>query len=88
MHALDRRGQLPRAVRSGALPEIEHDRAAAHVGERDGLAVEPFEEERRRGLVAERRDLERREQVVEAVVRGRRQQRDCDEGEREGKLTA
>ena len=61
---------------------------AAHVGERDRLAVEPFEEERRRGLVAERRDLERREQVVETIVRGRRQQRDCDEDECAGEPTA
>jgi hypothetical protein len=88
MDALDGRGQLPRAVRSGALPEIEHDGPTPHVVERDRFAVQRGELERRRTLIAERRDLERREQVVEAVVRGRRQQRDCDEGEREGKLTA
>jgi len=88
MDALDGRGQLPRAVRSGALPEVQHHGSAPHLVERDRLAAERGELERRRTLVAERRDLERREQVVETIVRGRRQQRDCDEDECGGEPTA
>jgi|SoiMethySBSTD1v2_1073268.scaffolds.fasta_scaffold44570_5 hypothetical protein len=88
MDTLDGRGQLPRTIRSGALPEVEHDGPAAHVAERDRLAVERGELERRRALVAERRHLKRREQIIETVVGSRRQQRDCDEEECPGELTA
>jgi len=59
-----------------------------HVGEPDGLAVERFEEERRRSLVAERRDLERREQIVERIVRRDRPEREPDQRERESEPTA
>src|SRR5207245_11761734 len=65
---LDRRGQLPRAVRSGTVPEVEEGGPAARVGERDALAVERFERERRRELVAERGALERREAVGVSIV--------------------
>jgi hypothetical protein len=86
---LDRRGQLPRAVRSGALPEIEHGDPAAHVGERDQLAVEAFELEWCRGLIAERRELERREPLVERIVdRVGRQQGEPDQGDRKREATA
>jgi len=89
MDSLDRRGQLPRAVWSGALPEIEHGDPAAHVGERDQLAVEGFELEWGRGLIAERRELERREALVERIVdRVGRQQREADQGDREREATA
>src|SRR6267142_157511 len=66
---LDRRGQLPRAVRSAALPEIEEGRATAQVGERDRLAIHRLQGERRRHLVAERSDLEIGQEIVERVVR-------------------
>jgi hypothetical protein len=89
MDSLDRRGQLPRAVWSGAFPEIEHGDPAAHVGERDELAVERLELERQRALVAERCDLERREPLVERIVgRVGRQQREPDQGNREREATA
>jgi hypothetical protein len=85
MDSLDRRGQLPRAVGTDAVPEIEEGGATTQVGERDLLAVKCFERERRRPLVAERDDLERREQVIERVVRrGGRQQREAGQREREG----
>jgi hypothetical protein len=89
MDSLDRRGQLPRAVPTGAFPEIEHGDPAAHVGERDELAVERLELERQRALVAERGDLERREPLVERIVdRVGRQQRKPDQGDRKREATA
>jgi hypothetical protein len=60
-----------------------------HVGEPDRLAVERLEQERRRVLVAEGRDLERREQLVERVVRrGGREQREPEERQGERESTA
>src|SRR5262245_47314569 len=76
VHLLDRRGQLPRAVWSGALPEVEKDDPPADVGERDRLAVERFQGERRRLLIVQHRGLKRGEQIVERLVpRGGRQQK-------------
>src|SRR5262245_13614322 len=69
VNLLDRRGQLPRAVRSAALPEVEKDGLAADRVERHRLALERVQRERRRLLVAERRELKRGEQTVERLVR-------------------
>src|SRR5439155_5839873 len=66
---LDRRGQLPRAVRSGRVPEVDENRPAAEVSERHRLAVEGFERERRRRRAVEWDELEVPQETLEPVLR-------------------
>jgi hypothetical protein len=65
---------------------MEEGGAAAQVGERDRLAVDRLQGERRRHLVAERDDLEVGQEIVECVVRGgggQQRQADRQDGERQ-----
>src|SRR5215470_18304573 len=61
VNLFDRRGQLPRAVRSAAVPEVEENGLAADAVERYRLALERVQRERHRLLVAKRRELKRGE---------------------------
>src|SRR2546427_7383810 len=66
---LDRRRQLPRAVGSGRVPEVDEDGPAPELGERHRRAVEGLERERGRRRGVERDELEVPHELLEPVLR-------------------